>query len=87
MPGPEGLPGTTLRPQLENPVSPGRVAISYNARAKTIRTVTHRLIVHRDGFTELYDHTSQAGETRNVAAAHPQRVENLRVQLTRRLGR
>ena len=87
LPGPEGLPGTTLRPQLENPVSPGRVAISYTGRAKTIRTVTHRLIVHRDGFTELYDHTSQAGETRNVAAAHPQRVENLRVQLTRRLGR
>ena len=81
------MPGTTLRPQLENPVSPGRVAISYTTRAKTIRTVTHRLIVHRDGFTELYDHTSQAGETRNVAAAHPQLVEKLRVQLTRRLGR
>ena len=87
LPSPDGLPGTTLRPQLEDPVSPGRVAISYTGRAKTIRTVTHRLIVHRDGFTELYDHTTQAGETRNVAAAHPELVENLRAQLTRRLGR
>jgi iduronate 2-sulfatase len=76
--------GVSLRSILEAPDSEGHPAVSY-ARARTIRTETHRLIVHGDGAVELYDHTSAAGETRNVAADHPDIVEQLEAQLKKRL--
>ena len=87
LPKPESLQGTSLLPLLEDPAAKGHVAIGYTSRARTIRTETHRLIVHRDGFAELYDHTSEAAETQNVAEDHPQLVKTLGEQLTQRLGR
>ena len=65
---PDFLDGTSLLPQLKDPAaqSPGH-AISYANRARTIRTATHRLIKHSNGHLELYDHTTPAGETKNLA--------------------
>jgi iduronate 2-sulfatase len=72
---------------LEDPASPGHPAISYGRGSKTIRTDTHRLIVHSDGHAELYDHTSAEKETRNIAEANPALVEDLRTRLRERLDR
>lgn len=84
---PVGLDGVSLVPLLDEPQSKGHTAIAYAGRAKTIRTKTHRLILHNDGFVELYDHTTPAGEIRNVANANPQIVSRLSEELRNRLGK
>ncbi|MFT5127008.1 MAG: iduronate 2-sulfatase [Rhodothermales bacterium] len=81
---PEGAQGVSLLPILRSPDSPGHVAISYSGRAQTIRSETHRLIVHKKGEVELYDHRAD-GETKNLAAAHPELVASLRKELDSRL--
>ncbi len=86
LPEPDFVQGVSLRPILENPEAPGHPAISY-ARARTIRTRRYRLVAHKDGHMELYDHASTAKETRNVAAQHPDMVRNLLAQLNLRLQR
>jgi iduronate 2-sulfatase len=86
LPKPGYLQGVSLLPLLKNPSGQGHVAIAYRNKAQTIRTETHRLIVHRDGFAELYDHTTRAGETKNVAKNNPDLVEELGQQLKKRLG-
>ena len=84
LPRPDFTQGVSLGPILEKPTTPGHAAISY-ARARTIRTETHRLIAHRDGHMELYDHTSAENETLNVADAHPAIVAQLKAELLKRL--
>jgi len=81
LPKPEHAQGVSLRSVLEDPAAAGHPAISYRGGAETIRTDTHRLIVHRKGDVELYDHRSAAGETENVAAKFPELVEQLKAQL------
>ncbi|MEM8733763.1 MAG: sulfatase/phosphatase domain-containing protein, partial [Planctomycetota bacterium] len=56
------------------------LAISYFRNAKTIRTQSHRLILHRDGFQELYDHRSDPYEQTNVAQTEKEQAREL-VQL------
>ena len=70
LPTPEFVHGKSLQPLLDDPSKPGRTAISYHGSAKTIRTDTHRLILHKDGYAELYDHSSSDGETRNIAESN-----------------
>jgi iduronate 2-sulfatase len=82
---PDYVQGVSLRPMLEAPDAPGHAAISY-AKARTIRTENYRLIAHRDGHVELYDHRSPEKETRNLAAAQPERVQELLALLDRRLS-
>ena len=84
LPKPVSVNGVSLRSILEDPQAPGHSAISYT-RARTIRTETHRLITHRNGHIELYDHTSPAGETENIAENHPELVQQLTAQLKERL--
>jgi iduronate 2-sulfatase len=84
VPQPNFTQGVSLRPILDSPEAAGHPAISYR-RARTIRTETHRLIAHQDGYVELYDHTSPAGETKNVAANHPKLVQELLDRLNKRL--
>jgi len=74
---PEFAHGTSLSTQIVDPLANGSHAISYTRRASTIRTDSHRLILHTDGYSELYDHTSAAQETKNVADAHPDLVARL----------
>lgn len=83
LPLPDFTQGVSLRPILESPDAPGHPAVSYR-RARTIRTDTHRLIAHPDGYIELYDQTSPAKETRNVADDHPGLVQELTARLDQR---
>lgn len=85
LPKPAFVDGVSLRPQLDNPKTPGHAAIAYRSKAKTIRTDSHRLIVHNDGHTELYDHNSTAGETKNIAQEQPTLSKKLSAQLQDRL--
>jgi len=84
LPQPDFGQGVSLRPILESPSAPGHPAISY-ARARTIRTDTHRLIVHQDGHTELYDHRSRGKETTNISGEHAELVKELTKKLKQRL--
>jgi len=83
---PEFAQGVSLRPLLDDPGSPGHPAISYSPKARTVRTDTHRLILHDDGYAELYDHTTAAGETKNLADTQPDRVAELTGIVEERLG-
>lgn len=75
---PDFLDGSSLLPQLKNPATPsGSNAISYSNRARTLRTPTHRLIKHSNGHLELYDHTTPAGETKNLAQENPDLAKKL----------
>jgi iduronate 2-sulfatase len=78
------LDGRSLRGQLENPGAPGRPAVSYFRGPVSLRTETHRLTVHENGATELYDHTSPEKETRNLAADQTAMVQQLAKDLHRR---
>jgi iduronate 2-sulfatase len=80
---PDSVQGVSLRPILESPQSPGHPAVSYG-KARTIRTETHRLILHNDGFAELYDHRSPEPETENIASEHPDIVKELTAALDKR---
>ena len=79
VPHPEQAYGVSLGPQLTDPSSPGHNAFSYSGKGKTIRTATHRMILHKDdGFIELYDHRSPEKETKNVADENPQLTKELK---------
>ncbi len=82
---PDFVHGTSLRRILEQPSTAGHAAISYG-KARTIRTEQYRLIAHKDGHMELYDHASADGETRNIASEHPELVVRLHEQLQQRLS-
>ncbi len=76
---PNFIQGVSLKNILESPdTSLGHPAFSYWNDAITIRTKTHRLIYHKDGFVELYDLTTAEKETKNVADKHPDLVEGLK---------
>ncbi|MFO7905946.1 MAG: hypothetical protein R6U98_25025 [Pirellulaceae bacterium] len=82
LPGPgDFLDGTSLVPILDDPRTPGHNAVSYKGNAQTIRTPTHRLIAHKNGHLELYDHRTPEGETRNVAESDPATAKKLLEQL------
>lgn len=82
---PDFVDGVSLKPILDLPDAPGHDAISYAGKGKTIRTDSHRMIVHKDGFVELYDHESPDGETVNVAEKNPPLVEAMLEKLNARL--
>ena len=87
LPVPGFVDGVSLQPILDDPAEPGHPAISYKGSTRTIRTRTHRLIYHRSGHAELYDHNTEAGETKNVAQANPKLVAQLKAQIEKRLNR
>jgi iduronate 2-sulfatase len=79
---PTFVQGVSLKQILENPrESSGHTAIAYKEDAKTIRTKTHRLIHHSDGFVELYDIRTAEKETKNIADQHPDLVNLLMKEL------
>lgn len=84
---PEYLQGVSLRPILEDPTVTGHSAISYTGGAKTIRTSQYRLIAHRNGHLELYDHSSKEGEIRNLAETNKPKASELIEKLNSRLKR
>jgi iduronate 2-sulfatase len=74
---PDFVDGTSIKSILNDPNSEGHPAYSYKGSTKTVRTESHRLILHQDGFAELYDHRSEARESQNVADANREVVEEL----------
>ncbi len=78
---PEFVQGVSLKTILENPDATGHHALAYKNGVTTIRTWTHRLVLHKDGFVELYDHTSDENETKNVASNHKELVQELKEAL------
>ena len=82
---PAHLNGQSLMPILKNPNAKGHPAFAYKGGAQTIRTETHRLIAHRGGELELYDHTTPQGETKNLADTQPEKATALLKQLRARL--
>ena len=83
---PEFAQGTSLLNILENPNSKNdHLAVAYNSNVATIRTTTHRLLLHKNGFVELYDSTTEAGETKNIADQYPELVEELKQALKAKL--
>ncbi|MEC3908237.1 sulfatase [Tamlana sp. 2201CG12-4] len=76
--------GKSLKPILEKPNIPGHSAISYNGKATSVRTSTHRLIVHKDGHVELYDHTTAEKESINIATENPELVTELKAMIDAR---
>lgn len=87
LPTPEDLDGRSLVSMLKDPSHPGHPAVSYSGKGRTVRTSQHRLILHRDGFAELYDHNSEAGETQNLATSQPEIVSDLTEIIQDRLKR
>jgi len=82
---PEYAHGESMKKILVDPNTEGHTAIAYTSKASTIRTATHRMTLHKDGFVELYDHTAADGETTNIADENPALVEELKVKLSTRL--
>ena len=81
---PPGLSGTSLAPLLEDPDHPGKDgAFGYWARRRTLRTEHFRITRYDEGDPriELFDHRTDPHETTNVAAAHPEVVAELLLQL------
>ena len=87
LPTPEFAQGVSLELLLDDPEADGHSAISYHGHAKTIRTDTHRLVVHKDGYAELYDHGTSAKETENIAESQDETVDRLSRRLQERLNR
>ena len=82
---PDSIQGTSLTPHLARPSQPSRDAISYSSRAKTIRTDRFRMILHNDGYVELYDHNSEDAETKNIAADDADVIERLKQRIAEKM--
>ncbi|MCL6265340.1 sulfatase [Flagellimonas myxillae] len=82
---PKFVHGESLMPILSNQELKGNPAFAYTNGAITVRTQTHRLTLHKDGFTELYDHTSPEGESKNVAEVDFAMVQELKEVLKDKL--
>lgn len=69
---PSGLAGQSLRPLLEDPSKPGKPAVftivtrGPKNRGDSIRTDRWRYTEWSDGSRELYDHSTDPAETRNL---------------------
>jgi len=87
LPIPDFVDGRSLKPQLDEPDADGHPAFAYQRRTRTVRTATHRLILHDDGHAELYDHTAPHGETRNIADEAPELVTSLSGLINKKLPR
>ena len=86
LPKPKYSDGVSIIPILNSPTAPGHHAYGYFSKGygKTIRTETHRMIAHEDGYIELYDHRTLQGETRNVAEEQPKLVKDLLAKIATR---
>jgi len=75
---PEFAKGISLQYLLEEPQQEGHPVIAYINDATTLRTKTHRMVLHKDGFVELYDHRTEANETKNIADQYPELIDSLK---------
>jgi iduronate 2-sulfatase len=80
------LHGQSLKPQLISTSAAGHLAVSYAGSAQTIRNETHRLILHKNGETELYEQSSLDYPTENLSEKNQELVADLKKQLEARLS-
>ncbi|MDA3926734.1 MAG: sulfatase [Kiritimatiellae bacterium] len=85
LPQPDFTAGTSLVPMLKNSEIKGHPAYSYWAKKQSIRTATHRMILYKDGYAELYDHTSKEKESKNISKENPELVKQLSSMIKARL--
>lgn len=85
LPAPDFANGVSLQPILAAPDAPGHAAYSYHGKGKTIRTDSHRLIVHSNGHMELYDHSTPEAETKNLAETNAKLATQLQKKIEARL--
>jgi uncharacterized sulfatase len=84
---PAGLAGQSLRPILSDPKRPGKraaftiVTRGPQQRGDSIRSDRWRYTEWSDGARELYDHTADPEETKNVVAANNETAAVLSQQL------
>lgn len=83
---PEFTQGTSLKGLFDGQGATDNTTVAYTPKAQTIRTKTHRLILHNDGFVELYDYSKDEGETMNVADQNPDLVKELIALLQAKQG-
>ena len=74
---PDFAQGSSLKPLFSGQAIEKKTAIAYTSKAKTIRTKAHRLVLHDDGYVELYDHSTTGDETINNAEVQPDIVKAL----------
>ena len=86
LPEPEFVTGQTLKPILKDASSQGHTAIAIRGANTTIRTISHRAILHKGGHIELYDHKSSAKESVNIADQNPSLAKELVAEMKRRLS-
>lgn len=82
---PDFIHGQSLEGMLNDPDLPGHPAISYT-NSSTIRTDRFRLITHKDGRVELYDHHSELAEAENLAIELPGVARELNEMLQTRIA-
>ena len=85
IPIPEYIHGKNLKPQLDDPELLGHSAIGFQNNRKTIRTKNHRLILHNNGYAELYDFSNTKSPGINRAQDFPNIVLQMTEQLNERL--
>jgi len=97
LPTPVGMAGDSLRPMIKQSSASGKAG-AYSTcgggrgyRGHTLRTDRYRLVRWvngRDevGLVELYDHEKDPGENVNIAAVHPDVVDELTNKLTLKMG-
>jgi arylsulfatase A-like enzyme len=73
--------GKSLKPLLNNPLAQwANFSFSYFMNGISLRTERYRLTKYfrkAEPIMELYDHQTDPNETKNIAAQHPDVVENL----------
>jgi iduronate 2-sulfatase len=82
LPKPDFTHGNSLAKIIKKPGSNGHSAYAYRSYATTIRTNRYRFTAHKDGGYELYDHATDPGEAKNIAATQPDII----AELSRRLA-
>jgi iduronate 2-sulfatase len=83
---PDFARGVSLKRMLENPTTDGHPVLAYTNNATTLRTSTYRFTIHKDGFVELYDHTTVEKESKNIADKNPELVKELKLILESKLS-
>jgi len=77
---------TLVRPDVPAPLYEKKYALTHPAGKKLIRTEYLDKTAQKPDKVELYDLTSDPGETNDIAAANPSEVETLQAELDRRMG-
>ena len=87
LPTPNFTKGTSLIPILKDAKASGHEAVAIKAHTTTIRTGQYRLVQHKSGEVELYDHNTPEGEVLNIAEDHPETVRRLKKLIIGKMGK